>query len=161
MNYVIYGFDTAGLPSNLYIKTDDTPSHENGIGFVNDLGNNHEIDILHFAQIDLGDYIRVRTSKCANPTIKIGSIQLGENFTIYGSNTLGQRGSQLYTYTNTISNADANASKEIIIPSYNMTDLTNTGDIYLYGAVPFRFISIGTTNGNITFNLISFSLCSC
>ena len=101
MNYIVYGFDAAGLPSNLYIKVGESPSYENGIGFVNDLGGNHEIDSLHFAQIDLGDYIRVKTSKCANPTIKIGSIQVGENFIIYGSNTLGLKGSQLYTYTNT------------------------------------------------------------
>jgi hypothetical protein len=161
MNYIVYGFDSAGLPSRLYIKVGDTPSHENGIGFVNDIGGNNEIDALHFAQIDLGDYIRVKTSKCANPTIKIGSIQLGEDFIIYGSNTLGLKGTQLYAYKNTTDNTDANSSKVIVIPSYNMTDLSKTGDIYLYGTLPFRYISIGTSTGNITFNVITFNLCSC
>ena len=96
-----------------------------------------------------------------NPTIKIGSIQLGEDFIIYGSNTLGLKGTQLYTYKNTTDNTDANSSKVIVIPSYNMTDLSKTGDIYLYGSIPFRYISIGTSNGNITFNVITFNLCSC
>jgi hypothetical protein len=161
INFVIYGFDTLGVPSNLYIRTGNSKAYENGIGFVKDLMNDNEIDTLHFAQIDLGDFIRKKSLKCSDPKIKIGSIQLGEGFSIFGSNTLGQIGTLLYSYTNTIDTTDINASKEIIIPSYNTTNLTSSGDIYKYGSVPFRYISVTAVGGNVTLNLLSLYLCSC
>jgi len=151
----------AGVPSNLYVRTGETPSHENGIGFANDLLLNDEIDALHFAQIDLGDFIRAKTLKCNDPKIKIGSIQLTEGFAIYGSNIVGQIGVLLYSYTNLIDSTDANASKEFIIPSYNTTNLSNTGDLYKYGTVPFRYISVTALTGNVTLNLLTLYLCSC
>jgi hypothetical protein len=157
INFVVYGFDIAGLPSNLYIRTGQTPTYENGIGFVNSIDN--EIDTLHFAQIDLGDFIRKKTLKCSDPTMKIGSIQIGEGFSIYGSNTLGQLGTLLYSYTNTINNTDSKASQEFIIPSYNTTNLTSSGDIYKYGSIPFRYISVTAIVGNVTLNLLSLYLC--
>ena len=109
----------------------------------------------------MGDFNRVKTIKCLDPTIKIGSVQLGEGFRIYGSNTLGQMGTLLYTYINTIDNSDTNASKQIVIPSYNTKNRTNTGDLYLYGAIPFRYISVTATTGNITLNLLTLYLCNC
>jgi len=57
---------------------------------------------------------------------------MNEQVMIYGSNILGTLGTLLYTYTNTSgNNNDNNASQEIIIPSYNSTNFTNTG-IYIY-----------------------------
>ena len=109
----------------------------------------------------MGDFNRVKSIKCADPTIKIGSIQVGEGFAIYGSNTLGQKGVLLYSYTNTIDNTDANASKQIIIPSYDTTNKTIKGDLYLYGAIPFRYIAVTATVKNITLNLLTLNLCSC
>jgi hypothetical protein len=123
--------------------------------------SDNEIDTLHFAQIDLGDFIRAKNLKCADPTIKIGSIQVDEGFAIYGSNTLGQKGVLLYTYTNTIDNTDINASKEIIIPSYNTSNLTSSGDLYKYGSIPFRYISVTALVSNVTLNLLTLYLCEC
>jgi hypothetical protein len=160
---MVYGFDKLGVPSNLYVKTGDSPSHENGIGFVTDITNptkQHEIDSLHFAQIDLGDFIRAKTLKCADPTIKIGSIQVEEGFQIYGSNVLGQIGQLLYTYINTNSDTNSNASREFVIPSYNTTDLTSSGDLFKYGTLPFRYISVTAIHGNVTLNLLTLYLCS-
>jgi hypothetical protein len=161
VNFIVYGFDLAGLPSNLYVRTGESPSYENGIGFVTDLFSDHEIDNLHFAQIDLGDFQRDRVLKCADPTIKIGSIQVGEGFKIHGSNTLGTLGQVLYTYTNTTDNTDANASQEFVIPSYNTTNLTTSGDLYKYGTVPFRYISVTASTKNVTLNLLTLTMCSC
>jgi hypothetical protein len=158
LSYIVYGFDLINTPLNLYIKSGDTPSHENGIGFALDLEK--EVSILGYVQIDLTDLIRVQTPKCTNPKIKIGSIQKNEGYTIYGSNTLGQTGIVLHTYTNT-SGTDAAASNEITIPSYNTTDNTVNGDLYKYGVSPFRYISVKPTVGNITVNLLTFYLCSC
>ena len=159
--FVVYGFDLANLPANLYVKAGNTPAHENGIGFISDLPNNdHEINPTHHAQIDLGDFQRIKSTKCADPTLTIGSIQLGEGFQIYGSNTLGPMGTLLYTYTNTVDNTAANVSRTVVIPSYNTTNLTKTGDIYLYGAVPFRYISVTAVAGDVTLNLLTLNLCS-
>ena len=145
----------------MYVRTGQSPSFENGIGFVNDLSNDHEIDSAHFAQIDLGDFIRYKTPKCQDPTMKIGSIQLGEGFAIYGSNTLGQKGQLLYSYTNTVDNTDANASRQFIVPSYNTTDFTSNGDLFKYGTLPFRYISVTAVGGNVILNLLTLYLCSC
>ena len=160
INFIVYGFTTLGVPSNLYVRTGETTDYENGIGFSTDLLINDRIDTLHFAQIDLGDFIREKRLKCSDPKIKIGSIQLGEGFAIYGSNVLGVIGQSLYTYTNLIDNADANAAKEITIPSYNTVDHTIDGDLYKYGSVPFRYISVTALVGNVTLNLLTLSLCS-
>ena len=160
-NFIVYGYDSLNVASNLYIRTGETPGYENGIGFVNDLGGDTEIDTLHYAQIDLGDFNRVKKIKCTDPIIGIGSVQVGEGFAIYGSNVLGQKGILLYSYTNTIDNTTANAYKQITIPSYNTKNKTSTGDLYLYGAVPFRYVSVTPTVGNITLNLLSFNLCNC
>jgi hypothetical protein len=158
-NFIVYGYDSLNVASNLYIRTGETPGYENGIGFVNDLGNDNEIDTLHYVQIDLGDFIRVRSLQCADPVIAIGSVQVGEGFAIYGSNTLGQKGTLLYSYTNTTDNSATNAYKHIVIPSYNTTNKSKTGDLYLYGATPFRYISVTATVGNITLNSLTFNLC--
>jgi hypothetical protein len=157
---MVYGFDKLGVPSNLYVKTGDSPSHENGIGFVADITDptkQHEIDSLHFAQIDLGDFLRIKTLKCTDPTIKVGSIQVGEGFQIYGSNVLGQIGQLLYSYINT--NSNTTASQEFVIPSYNTTDVTSSGDLFKYGTLPFRYISVTAITGNVTLNLLTLYLC--
>ena len=62
---------------------------------------------------------------------------------------------------NTVDNSDANASKQFIVPSYNTTNLTITGDLYKYGTTPFRYISVTATTGNVTLSLLTLYLCSC
>jgi hypothetical protein len=109
----------------------------------------------------LGDFIRAKSLKCKDPSIKIGSIQVGEGFQIYGSNALGQIGQLLYSYTNTTTNTDANESKEFVIPSYNTTDFSSSGDLFKYGTTPFRYISVTAIGGNVTLNLLTLYLCGC
>jgi hypothetical protein len=160
IHFMVYGFDIAGLPSKLYVRTGNSDAGENGIGCLNDLGNDHEIDTLHYVQIDLGDFIRQKQLKCADPTMRIGSIQLTEGFSIYGSNILGQLGTLLYSYTNTTGNVGSKVTQEFTIPSYNTTDLTSTGDLYKYGSVPFRYIAVKALLGNVTLNLMTLHLCT-
>ena len=150
-NMVIYGFDINNLPINLFIRTNNSDPTENGIGL--DIDNQTEINSTNYVQIDLGDYIRIKHVKCNMPLIKIGSIQINKSFIIYGSNQLGQLGTQLYTYTNTISNDE---SLEIIIPSFNNIDYTSSGDIYKYGPIPFRYISIIAGSNNVVLNTLTF-----
>ena len=157
----MYGFDISGVPSSLFIRSGESPSHENGIGFVDDSLGNREIDNMHFAQIDLGDFLRARDLTCNDPLLKIGSIQVGESFAIYGSSTLGVKGELLYSYTNTINNSNSNASREFVIPSYNTTDLSSNGDLYKYGPVPYRYISVTSPTGNSVLNTITLNVCSC
>jgi hypothetical protein len=160
-HFVVYGFDNSNNPQPLYVKAGQSPSYENGIGFISDQPNDdHEINPIHHAQIDLGDFQRARSYKCPDPTLQIGSIQLGEGFQIYGSNTLGPLGTLLYSYTNTVGNTDAHVSQKFIIPSYNSTDLSKIGDIYLYGATPFRYISVTAISGDVTLNLLTLNLCN-
>jgi hypothetical protein len=160
-SFVVHGFDISNNPRNLYVRTGESPSYENGIGFISDtFGNDNEIDKIHYTQLDLGDYQRIKNIKCKDPTINIGSIQRNEGYQIYGSNNLGTIGTLLYSYTNTSSDPSF-CQQQIVIPSYNTTNLTKTGDIYLYGAVPFRYISIKATTGNVILNLLTLSLCSC
>ena len=155
---MVYGYDISNNPRNLYVRTGQSP-YENGIGFISDtFSNDNEIDKIHYTQIDLGDFQRVKNIKCADPTITIGSIQPTEGFEVYGSNNVGMIGTRLYSYTNTASSI---IFQQIVIPSYNTTNVTKTGDIYLYGAVPFRFISIKAISGDVTLNLLTFNLCSC
>ena len=155
-SYVVYGFDLSNTPQNLFVRTGETPTYENGIGFVSDPDD--EINTQHYVQVDLGDWQRVRNLECADPRIRIGSIQVGEGYTIYGSNSLGQRGVVLSTYTNTVDNSDANASREVVIPSYGTTDRTATGDLYRFGAVPYRYISVSAVSKNVTLNMLIFTM---
>ena len=108
-----------------------------------------------FIQFDLADFIRLKTLKCEDPTIKIGSIQLNEGFEIYGSNQLGLLGTLLYTYINTTNPKEM--TKELIIPSYNSA----FASLIIYGMIPYRFISVkAQMENNIVVINLSFSHCN-
>ena len=150
------GYTLSGGPYNLYIRTGESPQHENGIGFDND--PNNEINRTGFVQIDLADFARVKALKCADPTIKIGSIQSGEGFAIYGANQSGTLGTLLSSYTNTDDDEEA---QELVIPTYNTTDYSTTGDLYRWGPIPFRYISVTAIAENVTLNQLRFWVCGC
>lgn len=154
--FVVAGYTIRGVPDNLFIRTGESPQHENGIGFVSD--PNNEIDNQHFAQIDLADFARVKHLKCADPKIKIGSIQSQEGFAIYGSNQPGVLGTLLYSYTNPGAGDD---SQELVIPTYNTTDYSASGDLYTWGPIPFRYIAVTATSANVTLNQLKFWVCIC
>jgi hypothetical protein len=97
----------------------------------------------------------VKVLKCADPKIKIGSIQSGEGFAIYGSNQPGVIGTSLYSYTN----PGGDEAKELVIPTYNTTDFSLTGDLYTWGPIPFRYISVSALEANVTLNQLAFWIC--
>ena len=111
-----------------------------------------------FIQIDLSDYNRVKSLECPDPKIKFSPIQKYENIVIYGSNKLGELGKQLYSYT---SESDSCTSKEITIPSFDTTNLTRSGDLYLYGPNAFKYISITGCNQSIFINSLLFAFSKC
>lgn len=84
-----YGFLAQGLPTALYGK--NAGGNENGLGLALDL--DHEIGLSPtFVQVDVSQLW------AKNPTAfsaTIGSIQPSEGFNIFGSNTLGVRGTTL------------------------------------------------------------------
>ena len=106
-------------------------------------------------QLDLGDYNRVKTLNCSPPRMKLSCIQKHEKVTIYGSNTRGERGQQLYCYTNT---SDNTMCKELTIPSFDTTNQTKSGDLYQYGTSPFKYISVVTCNKEVVLHSLMFWL---
>lgn len=83
-----YGFSSNNHAVNLYGKT--AGGDETGLGLVGT--SDFEITTTSFIQLDLANlYAR-------NPTalsLQFGSVQAGEGWNVYGSNTLGTRGSVL------------------------------------------------------------------
>ena len=151
---VVYGFtihnDHECSPCALYIRNS---THKHGLGCWDNCTN--EIDHNHCIQIDFGDYIRSRHWKCSAPTMTVSGIQPYEQIVIYGSNTLGALGKRIYSYTNESGSCE---SRDIVLPSFNSTNLTKTGDIYQYGTIPFRFLSITCRNASVVLHSITFFL---
>ena len=84
-----YGFDSSGNPTDLYGK--NLGGDENGLGLNNDPSGQHEICCGNYIQLDL-------TSLLNNPglAITMSSVQTGETFDIWGSDTKGTLGSLLF-----------------------------------------------------------------
>lgn len=83
-----YGFSSQNHPTNLYGKT--SGGDETGLGLVGT--PDFEITTTSFIQLDLANL------HLTSPTalgLQIGSVQAGEGYNIYASNTLGDRGSLL------------------------------------------------------------------
>jgi hypothetical protein len=83
-----YGYTSAGVATKLYGKTDG--GDETGLGIAG--APHNEIQTTNFIQLDLANLW------ARNPTsfyMQIGSVQLGEGWNIYGSTTLGVRGTKL------------------------------------------------------------------
>jgi len=115
-----YGFENNGTPFQLFEKTDG--GDENGLGFK--LTSDNEIDSSNFIELSLSQLW------AANPTnlsMSIGSVQSGESWTIYGSNTLGQLGTLLLS-----GNTDYPTS--FTLPN---------------SAINFPFLSITAPTGNV------------
>jgi hypothetical protein len=84
-----YGFTNSGTPTKLYGKQEG--GDENGLGIAN-TSSDHEIDTKNFVQMDLQNVI---ASGATTAQMKVGSVQSGESYNIYGSNTLGTIGTKL------------------------------------------------------------------
>jgi len=87
-----YGYENYGggyVPSKLYGKKNG--GDENGLGIA-DTSSDHEITTSSFIQLDLGNVIAAGAS---GAQMAVGSVQNGESYNIYGSNTKGQLGTLL------------------------------------------------------------------
>lgn len=91
-----YGFDNnagVGTPHELYYKSipEIGGAVERGLGLVNTPSNELQAN-LHFIQFDFTAAI---VAGMFNGQLSVGSIQAGESFAIFGSNTLGTLGTQV------------------------------------------------------------------
>jgi hypothetical protein len=91
-----YGFDNhsgVGTAHNLFYKnaSDIGGAVEFGLGLTNTLNNELQAG-LHFIQFD---FTAALAAGMFNGQISVGSVQQGEAFSIFGSNTLGTLGTQV------------------------------------------------------------------
>ena len=87
------GYDNiTGKCSVMKIKN-DSPC-EVGLGLIDDLNLSGEIDINHFIQLDLSDFVNTVGMEIQ---ITINSIQINEFFQVFGSDEEGVIGTLLYT----------------------------------------------------------------
>lgn len=95
---IAHGFTNDGDEANLSSRGTQGPGEE-GLGVWDDCFEDiHELDNQHFIQLDVSDLIKYYNYICDEPTITIGSVQQGEGFELGGTNTLGEFGTQLFTY---------------------------------------------------------------
>jgi hypothetical protein len=121
-----YGFSSQGHATNLFGKTEG--GDETGLGLVGTTDN--EITTTSFIQLDMANLW------AKNPTafsLSIGSVQAGEGWSIYGSNTLGDRGTLLMSGT---------------------TDFPNS---FSFASIPtsFRYITIQASSHDVLLNGLS------
>lgn len=91
-----YGFDNhsgIGTPHELYYKSvmEIGGAVERGLGLVGTPNNELQVG-LHFIQFD---FTAMLAAGMMNGQISVGSVQEGEAFSIFGSNTLGTLGTQV------------------------------------------------------------------
>lgn len=93
------GYDNnngTGTPRELFYKFDPLDDDERGLGLVGTLHNELQVGPngvpLHFIQLDLTSIL---AQSFINGRISVGSVQPGELFSLYGSNTLGMLGTLL------------------------------------------------------------------
>lgn len=152
---ILYGFILDECrecsPCPLFLRNSSCKNYKNGLGCYDDCKN--EINNRHCIQMDLGDYIRSKQWKCPPPIIHISGLKQFEQILIFGSNTYGELGILIYTYTN---DSCENKMHEMSMPSFNTSNTTRTGDLYKFGTLPFRFISISCSNETIVLHSLTF-----
>lgn len=86
-----YGFDANNTPHNLYFKNEGTDEH--GLGLVNT--NDNELTLTSNPR-GIANYMQIDVSQVYGvfPTgqLRVQSVTSGEEFDVYGSNTLGSIG---------------------------------------------------------------------
>jgi serine-aspartate repeat-containing protein C/D/E len=95
-----YGFNNGGTARKLYGKNQG--GNESGLGIAGTAAGANEIDVTTFVQLDLEN---LRTSGATNATMTVGSVQVGESYNVYGSNTLGSVGTLLGAPNRTLDNS--------------------------------------------------------
>ncbi len=81
-----YGF-ASGLAANLYGK--NSGADETGLGLANDYSGDHEISHGNFVQLDISQFLAKGYNTAS---IFVNSVQAGESWDLFASNTLGQLG---------------------------------------------------------------------
>ena len=105
-----YGFDNnggIGTPHQLFYKHENEigGGFESGLGLTNTTHNEIQPG-LHFIQFD---FTSALAAGMLHGQISVGSIQPGESFSLYGSNTLGTLGTQVSgTFGNSFDNQFVN-----------------------------------------------------
>ncbi|MDQ2824371.1 MAG: hypothetical protein M3R29_02880 [Verrucomicrobiota bacterium] len=84
------GYDSPSTPHELYFK--NLGAGERGLGLVGTVNNELQVNPLNFIQLDLTSILALGFT---NGQISVGSVQSGESFSLYGSNTLGLLGTKL------------------------------------------------------------------
>jgi hypothetical protein len=123
-----YGYTTGGVPTKLY--GNNRGSDEYGLG-INGTAEN-EIDTGDFVQLDLLNLINLGYQ---NAQMTVTSVQSGETYSVYGSNTQGVIGT----------------------PLINNSTLDNTAfAIPQFGA--YRYVSVRATSANVILGALSATL---
>jgi hypothetical protein len=105
-----YGYDVVSgpdTPHTLYYKDAPGSPYDHGLGFVGTPHN--EIQTNNYIQLDLSSIL---SQGFTGGQLKVSSIDPGESFSVYGSNTLGSLGTFLNTY------GDTNNNLWISVPSF-------------------------------------------
>lgn len=118
---------TGSLTSvNLYGKGNGIGS-EDGLGLANDPTGDHEISGKSFLQLNVSDLLK---HKLRGLNMTIGSIQSGEGYAVWGSNSAGTPGTYLTSYTAKSNSASLNS---FLAPDFGK----------------YTYYSISATSGNV------------
>ncbi|HWW82179.1 MAG TPA: Ig domain-containing protein, partial [Vicinamibacterales bacterium] len=126
-----YGYTNSGTAVELNAK--NMGGDEFGVG-INGAAE-EEIDPNHFVQLDLS---QLEAAGVTNPQMMISSIQAGEGYNVYGSNTLGSLGTKLVS--------------------------AGTMDVTLFtipGYPTYRYIAVQASSGNVDIAKVSAVAGSC
>ncbi|MCX6594427.1 MAG: carboxypeptidase regulatory-like domain-containing protein, partial [Acidobacteria bacterium] len=126
--YGYNGSGTTGTPRALFGKT--AGGNENGLGIYGTSADN-EITTSTFIQVDTNDLV---AKGATNVQMLIGSVQSGEGYDIYGSNTLGTIGTKLLS--------GGTSESPFAMPGYGT----------------YRYISVRASAVDVLLNGISFVL---
>jgi hypothetical protein len=119
-----YGYTTGNAPAALFGHNDD--AGDLGLGIAGTANN--KIDTTHYVQLDLG---AVLAAGASNANIIVSSVQAGESYTVYGSNTLGSIGIAL------LSNQPGEGVPLTIPTTYRYISVKAVAGIVSIGAVTF------------------------
>ena len=115
--------------SDLFAKK--SGGDETGLGLHADPTNDNEIFPNSFIQIDLRGLLAQRSITQLN--LVIGSVQSGEGFKVWGSNTAGQPGALLYSGTSAMDD------KSFSVPSYGT----------------YQFVSVSASADNVLLDTVT------
>jgi hypothetical protein len=122
-----YGYKNDGTPTSLWTKNDS--STESGLGIASD--RDHEINTSTFIQLDVTQLV---AAGFTNAKITLNSVQSGETFEIYGSNSLSNLGSRLLGPSST-------SNTLISMPGYGT----------------YKYIGVRAANANIILGALAFT----